>query len=245
MKKLLTKFTIIFLSTFVVAPLSAFSITPDHIFYDVNEDQTYRTAIEFLYREGIVNGYPDSTFKPQNTLNRAEMLKIIVESTHKPVFPKDIAAFNAYGEQSCFYDVPKGQWFTKYICYGKEKGLVRGYDNGKYFRPSQTVSFVEGLKITLKGFETPFLEGEIWYKNLVETASAQNLIPQTIKAFHDGLRRDEMAELITRILKNNSNQLSEYLGRLADINISYETIENAYDLSELTVEVICAEGTSC
>jgi hypothetical protein len=52
-----------------------------------------------------VQGYPDSTFRPSNSINRAEAIKIIVESLGKleesgAVLPED---------------VPKDEWFAKYV----------------------------------------------------------------------------------------------------------------------------------
>ena len=48
------------------------------IFPDVSQSHKNHDAIIYLYQEGVINGYPDGTFKPENTLNRAELLKILV-----------------------------------------------------------------------------------------------------------------------------------------------------------------------
>jgi len=142
--------------------------------------------------------------------------------------------------------VPANQWFTKYVCYAKNRGWIVGYENGKYFRPTQIVSFVEGLKIALKGFSIDFEEeSDVWYRQAVKRAAEKNLIPFTIKAFHNGFQRDQMADLIARILKENRGELEEYLGDRADLNVSYETINQGRDLSKLVREVICAQGGNC
>lgn len=214
-------------------------------FSDVDESEIYQTGIEFLNTEGIVNGYGDGTFRPQQTLNRAELLKIIAIGAQR-YYGWDASVFDTYGNQKCFNDVPANEWFTKYVCYFKDKGWVQGYENGLLFKPSQTVTFVEGLKITFRGFDIVYDENDsIWYRKMVERASQDNFIPHTIRDFHAGLRRDQMADLITRIIKKQQDKLDEYLGDRTGIIVNYDSIEANHDLTKLEREVICAEGENC
>ncbi|MEK7548081.1 MAG: S-layer homology domain-containing protein, partial [Patescibacteria group bacterium] len=137
-------------------------------FPDVGDNEIYKTGIEFLASNGIINGYPDGTYKPLNPINRAEMLKIIAEGSAK-LNNLSSGEFDAYSSQNCFSDVKANQWFTKYVCYAKDKGWVEGYENGKYFRPVQNVTFVESLKITYKGMNVSYnVNATPWYKDLVE-----------------------------------------------------------------------------
>ncbi len=48
---------------------AAFSDTANHKF---------KEAINYIAAQGIVTGYPDGLYKANNTLNRAEMLKIVI-----------------------------------------------------------------------------------------------------------------------------------------------------------------------
>ena len=41
----------------------------------------YKVSIEFLQNRGVVEGYPDGTFGPERKINRAEIMKIILEAT--------------------------------------------------------------------------------------------------------------------------------------------------------------------
>ncbi|MEK7673086.1 MAG: S-layer homology domain-containing protein [Patescibacteria group bacterium] len=211
-------------------------------FNDVGDDEIYKTGIEFLHESGIVNGNPDGSFKPLDSLNRAEMLKIIAEGSAQ-YSGLGQATFDSYAGKSCFIDVKANQWYTKYVCYGKEKGWVIGYDNGKYFRPSQKVTFVEALKITFNGFDLGYTENSSpWYKDAVNKASEKNYIPHTIFAFEKPLIRNQMADMIARIINSKASveSLEDYLGARADIVVSYETISKGQDLSQLEVEVIDA-----
>ncbi len=233
MKKFLIIMSILTLS------LTAYAATGS--FPDVETTDTYYDGIEFLFEEGIVNGNNDGTYTPDRILNRAEEMKFVAAGAAKHFgWPEGI--FDPYHNSICFDDVPPGEWFTKYICYGKEHNWVVGFENGKKFKPSQDVTFVEGLKITYKGFGLEYTEGEIWYKNAVEHASMHNYIPFTISAFNVGLKRDEMADLVTRIIKDNAGVLDTYLGDRADIVVTYATIEAGEDLSKLEIEEISADG---
>lgn len=208
-------------------------------FSDVDSDEKYFTAIEFLTEKGIVKGYNNGTFKPSNPLNRAELLKIIAEGYAKYA-NKDSEIFSPYSGKKCFTDVKSNQWYTKYVCYAKENGWVVGYDSGKTFKPDQKITFVEALKMTFKGFGLKYNANEVmpWYHDLVDQASAGNFIPYDMTGFTVNLRRDQMADLVTRIIKANDSlkSFNNYLGARADIVVSYQTLKQGLDLSKLEVE---------
>lgn len=237
--KLLT--AVLSLGLLFTLPFAASAAT----FSDVGDSEIYKSGIEFLQGKGIVQGYSDGTFKPLQTLNRAEMIKIIAEGEASyRSWPDD--TFNSYASKSCFNDVAANQWYTKYVCYGKEKGWIVGYDGGKYFKPTQEVTFVEGLKMAFKGLNRIYTETTTpWYKDVVIAASKQNLIPFDIHAFTAPLQRNQMADLVARMINTRSGflavdeaALEAYLGTRADIVVTYDTIEAGQDLSEMdTVEL--------
>ena len=73
-----------FISTVIVG-LFLFSAAPtslalDNPFPDLPSDHPNYDAILSLYEWGTISGYPDGTFKPDNEINRAEFLKILVRS---------------------------------------------------------------------------------------------------------------------------------------------------------------------
>ncbi|MDX9970554.1 MAG: S-layer homology domain-containing protein [Candidatus Gracilibacteria bacterium] len=228
MKKILTKIAITTLSLFLLAqstlaitPLSGFSDTTNH---------TYSEGINYLKINGLINGYSDGTFKPDNTINRAEMIKILVNGylTYNNLPQSDLDPF---ATKSCFNDIPANEWFTKYVCFAKEKGWVKGYENGTLYRPNQLVPFVEGLKMTLKSFQIDFTEGDPWYKDAVEKASEKNFIPFTIHGFSDNISRGEMSDLIVRIIKDKEGSLNEYLKERGEIQVNFDSISQGVDFS--------------
>lgn len=127
--------------------LSIFSLAPNAKanFADLAFGHKNNQAIEFLRETGVVGGYEDGTFKPENQINRAELAKILVEAQGITPDP------DVY--QNCFTDVGE-EWFAPYVCYAKEVGWVNGYADGTY-KPEQPVKKVEAIKMTInsQGFD--------------------------------------------------------------------------------------------
>lgn len=114
---------------------SASSFTDISVEERKNKD--FMFGLEFLAKKGIVLGYGDNKFKPNNPVNRAEFLKMLTIA-----LKADVAGF----EKPCFSDVKGTEWFAPYICYAKEAGWVSGYGDGKIL-PGNQVSMAEALKI--------------------------------------------------------------------------------------------------
>lgn len=208
----------------------SFALSPVSTFSDI-AGTTYQDGIQYLKSNNLINGYEDGTFKPENTINRAEMIKIIVNGS-LIYNDKDLSSIDSYGETSCFSDVSPDQWFTKYVCYAKAQGWVVGYENGTLYKPSQLVPFVEGLKMTLKGFDINFVEGDPWFVDAVDQASEQNYIPFTINGFYNNISRAEMSDMIARIINDKQETLTEYLGERSEFNANYNSIEAGIDFSQ-------------
>ncbi|MBU2259117.1 S-layer homology domain-containing protein [Patescibacteria group bacterium] len=150
----------------------------------------YRQAIENLKNKGVVGGYPDGTYKPKNLINRAEFIKIVMGA----------AGFPASGS-SCYSDV-KDEWFAGYACAAKSSEIATGYPDGT-FKPTNNINVVEALKIVLKTFVISVRgldEDEEWFKPYVETAQSHSLYLPTFDSADKKITREEMAELVNRIL---------------------------------------------
>lgn len=197
------------------------------IFSDVTGETKYATAIEFLKYGKIVEGYSDGEYKPEKLLNRAEFLKILEDLiAEEGIDPK-------FAKKECFTDVKADEWYTEYICYAKETGVVSGYEDGT-FKPEQTINLVEALKITLKAFGYEYKQTNTWYKGLVEVASYMNIIPPDFTSFSQKVNRGQMAELATRIKKYDLDQLDEFLDDeydgLPSPTVTYDTLEEGIDV---------------
>lgn len=145
----------------------------------------YTEAIDSLIEKGIINGYADGTFRPENKINRAEFLKIVIAS--KTAAPKG---------QNCFSDVHT-EWFAKYICYAKENEIVNGYPDNT-FKPASNINLVEALKISL-GNNLQASAGELWYRPYVKMAREKNYFTNIDQTLDHEISRGEAAQLIYNI----------------------------------------------
>ncbi|HHX25786.1 MAG TPA: S-layer homology domain-containing protein, partial [Firmicutes bacterium] len=94
------------------------------------EDCWAEEAIVALIDEGIITGYPDGTFKPEDPVTRAEFSKMVARAF----------AVRAAGEPT-FSDI-EDNWAKTYIAALTEAGIVSGFPDGT-FRPSKDISRAE------------------------------------------------------------------------------------------------------
>lgn len=171
-------------------------------FFDLPDDHAYHFALTYLQQEGIINGYPDGSVKPDQSINRAELVKILVEGLGHQT--------NESVHRNCFPDVGR-EWFAKYVCYALEKNWVQGHPDGN-FRPSDQVNKAEAMKIILNAFgisissssnTLPFTDvsQSDWFYNYLTTAHDRNLIEEAGNSFWAGnaRTRGEVAEMVSRV----------------------------------------------
>ena len=92
----------------------------------------YNTAVSTMANMGIVGGYPDGSFGPDNSITRAEFAAIA-------------ARFEQYGNttDASFTDI-YGHWAMKEISIAANNGWVLGYEDGT-FRPDQKITRAEAI----------------------------------------------------------------------------------------------------
>ncbi len=97
-----------------------------------------KEIIEKWIDSGLIGGYPDGTFKPNNSITRAEFMML----TNR--------AFNMAEEASNdFIDVPKNSWFFKEVAKALAAGYIGGYPDNT-IRPNNTISRQEVAVILLR-----------------------------------------------------------------------------------------------
>ncbi|MFO0781093.1 MAG: S-layer homology domain-containing protein [Candidatus Gracilibacteria bacterium] len=202
------------LTTGLVHPVASGEPAPITGFKDVPSDHVHAKAIAFLKEHHALNGYPDGTFKPENFVTRAELLKLMFEA--QKVYPSP-AVYRA-----CFKDA-KDEWYAPYVCYAKAKGLVNGYGDGTY-GPGNTVAAVEALKVVLMDFHVALVDAspvdgvelpaDAWFRQYVWTALSRQLavwesdvkpsaVPNLTKLTVGKalLTRGQLAEILYRLQK--------------------------------------------
>lgn len=85
-------------------------------FKDTTKDAWYFKYIATAQSLWIVNWYSDWTFRPWNTINLAESLKMLLES--------NAVNYDSAVSEAPYYDVPKNSWFAWYFDYAKKNHLL-------------------------------------------------------------------------------------------------------------------------
>lgn len=93
-------------------------------FSDVHPQSYYYNAVTWANEQGIVKGYKDGSFGPNNTVTRAQFVTFLWRMEGEPK-PKN--------KNNPFADVSEGD-FYKAILWGNGKDIVLGYEDGS-FRP--------------------------------------------------------------------------------------------------------------
>ncbi|WP_201002410.1 S-layer homology domain-containing protein [Paenibacillus glycanilyticus] len=170
----------------------AFAATPSDVV-----GKPVQTAVEQLTALGILQGYADGTFKPDNTITRAELAKIVVIATGN-----QNAATLMQTVKPTFKDVKANVWYTGFINVAATKGFIQGY-NGN-FRPNDTIKFEEVVAILVRalGYEDKRLSGS-WPYNVLLQADEIGLFEGVEIAKGTNASRGVVAELTSNVLGEN------------------------------------------
>ena len=183
------------------------------LFNDVSETNEYYTALSYLFEKGTVQGYPDGSFKPSNTVSRVEGLKFIFSGLDQEV---------KTGLTARFADTSNSEWYSNYLATAYSLGVVQGYADGN-FRPAQGVNRVEFLKMLFSTvdlsidpvvIEDPYedVNNLSWYAPYVQYAKEKNIFPVKGSYFNPGdpMSRIEVAEVIYRMIVVNQHDGESY-----------------------------------
>ncbi len=107
-------------------------------FSDVSSTDGAYEAIQASFEEGLISGYEDGTFKPENLLNRAESMKLLTVFFEAPV----------NGGENPFSDVAEDAWYAPYVGLAYENGLISARGEA-LFNPSDTMTYTDFIKIVL------------------------------------------------------------------------------------------------
>lgn len=106
------------------------------VFSDVPKGAWYYNAVQNLAASGVIQGYTDRTFRPNNYMTRAEFVSMALR-----LFP-----IEAEGAGKHFGDVPDSFWGADAIQTAANMGIISGYADGT-FRPGQSITRAEAVSI--------------------------------------------------------------------------------------------------
>jgi hypothetical protein len=194
-------------------------------FSDVTSNNPFLNAINYMQSQGIINGYEDNTYKPNNLINRAEFVKIIVDT----IFTKDELSNCKFKKR--FSDISKEDWFYPYICIASNNEIINGYAD-RTFAPSNYVNFAEASKIIVNAFAYETSSKDLWYQSFIEKLEELKAIPTSICSISKNISRGEMAEMIYRLKENirTKNSKSFFTGDVKTFQMT--TFVKSYRLKD-------------
>lgn len=189
-----------------------FSMTSVFAYTDTDD-----VAVSILSELDIINGYEDGTFRPEGTVTRAELAKMIIHAMDKA----DVAEI-LKGETR-FSDISVDAWYTGIVNVAVNNGFINGYPDGT-FKPDQKVTFAEAATMIVKALGYTDLNGT-WPTNYIDKAAALNLFDNVEGVTPNTyVNREAAANMILNAL-NDEN----------DIMVKYEYYDEAL-VSEVEVD---------
>lgn len=227
-------------SSVVVAAPTAQAATS---FSDVKPGEYYYDAVMNLSSRGVINGFPDGTFKPNQGVTRGQAAKIIAGALGLDT--KNV-------KNPGFKDVDVSNEYYGAIAALANTGIISGYQDGT-FRPTAPVQRNHMAKIIVNAFglkasanaKTPFTDVLKEYEGYI-TALYENKVTtgRTATQF-DGLSyvtRGQLATFVVRaestLPKDGAKALTQALAEAEKINeadytpLSYGKLKSAVEAAK-------------
>lgn len=162
-----------------------------------DKDIVFKEAVDMATALNIINGYEDGTYKPDGTITRAEMCKMIcmvMNGGNEPTLGVNTTA--------TFTDI-KGHWAEKYIEYCVAEGIVAGMGDGT-FVPEGNVTGTQAAKMLLValGYRATVEEFNTasWAVKINVRATQKKLFDKLSLDPNAALTRDSAAQMIWNAL---------------------------------------------
>ena len=210
-------------------------------FTDQSDIAVDSDVVDTMVALGVIEGYTDGSFRPDDTVTRAEMAKMIyVVRTGR----SDASAYN--DDATSFTDIGD-HWARGYIKYCNSLGIIAGHSATR-FAPDDTVTTQEAAKMLLVtlGYnaETAGLVGAGWGTKTIALADENGLLNDVNCGTTQGMPRQYAAQLIynTIFAPTVAYRDGEYTNLNALGNGKNDTVGEKY-MDLLSVETTVKEYT--
>lgn len=165
MKKIFATFAILSVMLFNSVAQAA------QVFSDITTQHWAYPYVKILSDEGVVAGYPDGTFLPDNNITRAEFATMTIKALHQ-----DKAVVRT---PYSFVDVTPAHWAYQNILKAAYFDLVKGTSDCK-FLPEETVSRAQVISIVINALSLPDITPEDARKILAKSYTDYQSVPDWI-----------------------------------------------------------------
>lgn len=186
------------------------------------EETDYANAVARLEALDIIVGYEDGTFKPDNTITRAEFAAIAIRALGM----EDIATGSVANTK--FVDVRGTHWASGYVNLATAQGIIVGYPDGT-FKPENQVTYSEAIAmiVRLLGYE-PALSSNEWPSNYLTKASEIGLTLGVKFNYNDPAKRGVVSVLVDKALDIDLMDLTEVTSGDQTWTITDDTLLTKY-----------------
>ena len=115
------------------------------VFSDVRQSDWFCTAVQWASDEGVVLGYPDGSFRPNQGVTRQDILVLLYRYAGSPAPTQNTLSSYADSTQVSAYAVQAAQWAL-------ETHIIEGYKDNT-LRPRNTTTRAEFATIILRYFQ--------------------------------------------------------------------------------------------
>ena len=170
-------------------------------------------AVNMLTALGVIDGYEDGSFRPNGTVTRAQMAKMIFV-----VWNGGKSDAKAYQTMDSAFADTKDHWARGYINFCASNNIIAG-KNASTFAPDATVTGQEAAKmlLTVIGYDQTKagLTGPKWKQNTMSYAGMCGLFDDVDASVENALPRQYAAQMIYNALDTN--------------RVKWSTDSNAFD----------------
>lgn len=163
-------------------------------FTDLKKENYAYKEIMTLINKGVVSGYLDNTFKPNNNVKRAEFAKFLIYGLRMD---------DKIGAKTKEFKDLNGHWANNIVALAVKKDLIKGMSKGK-FAPNDNITGaqVATILVRAKGLnsEVSTVDGSSWYQGYVKVAKDNDLLYDNFNP-NAPVTRAQCAEAIYNIMK--------------------------------------------
>ena len=180
-------------------------------FPDVDDSNPYKTAIDVLDELKVFQGFEDGSFKPTDTLNRAQAAVLVYRIATGDVENKYLDNYT-YMQQSKFTDLDGYNWAKGYINYCQNAGIVVG-TSATTFNPGAPVTGYQLMVMLLRtlgyGKAGEFTDPKGWELQTSTIAEREGLLKNVVSGdFGAPAQRQMVAEILFRGLLHETVEYS-------------------------------------
>lgn len=161
------------------------------------------TVVAKWYDNGIISGFPDGSFRPNEAVTRAQ-LAVIIDNIFKFTTKADMY----------FSDVNGSEWFADAVAKCSQAGIISGNPNGT-FEPNKPVTREQAAKMIAEAFKLTAADADA-YRTFADSSSIAAYAREYVSALYEagyiagfpggnyepkkGLTRAEALKIIDNIL---------------------------------------------